>query len=299
VVEGALERRVATGDGANLVLFYGGEERGSLEPCGCPNRPRGGMPRLMAYVAASRAANPGQADLLVNGGYWLEDAMGLDGGLRADVPVMNAWMLKGVEAVGFDAVNLSYQDLPGVDPLEAMPPWSLSANIKAADGAPAPPTWQRIERGDLVIGVTGITEPGMTFVETPDYTITDPVEAGRAVLEEMKGEVDVMILLAFQAPEAARVLADEFPELDVVVDAAMHREFYEPFVQNNAVWVRSHYQTMRLGELRLTLDDGRVVEVLDRKIDLDPQVPDEDTLKGMMRDARKELEAAQVDLFGG
>jgi len=297
VVEGKVHERVST-EPAELVLFYGGEHKGSMETCGCPKRPRGSLPRLMSYLEASREANPGVPDLLLHGGYWLEDAMGLDGGLRDDVPVMNAWMLQGMDAIAVDVANLSFQDLPGVDPLEAMPEWAVSANVQAADGAPAPAPYRLIERGGVTVGVTAITQQGMTFVMTPDYTITDPVAGGRAALESMKGEADVLVLMAFQAPEAAKALAEEFPELDIVVDVNMHREFYEPFTINNAVWVRSHYQTQRLGELRLRLDGGDVIGVLDRKIDLDPQVPDQSELMGLVKQARKELAAVQEELYG-
>jgi len=212
--------------------------------------------------------------------------------------VMNEWMLQGMEALNVDVANLSFQDLPGVDPLEALPEWAVSANITSAEGTPAPAPYRLLERGDVTVGVTAITQQGMTFVVTPDFTITDPIEGGRAALEAMKDKADVLVLMAFQAPEAAKALAEEFPELDIVIDANMHREFYQPFTINNAVWVRSHYQTQRLGELRLTLDGGDVVGVLDRKIDLDPEVPDQSELMALVKQARKELTAVQEELYG-
>jgi len=297
VVEGKLDERIST-EPAELVLFYGGEHKGSMETCGCPKRPRGSLPRLMSYLEASRGANPDVPDVLLHGGYWLEDAMGLDGGLRKDVPVMNQWMLQGMEALDVDVANLSFQDLPGIDPLDELPDWAVSANVTASHGAPAPQPWRVLDRGGVKVGVTAITQQGMTFVMTPDYAVTDPLEGGRAALEAMKSEADVLVLMAFQAPEAAKALAEEFPELDIVIDVNMHREFYEPFTINNAVWVRSHYQTQRLGELRLRLDGGDIVGVLDRKIDLDPQVPDQSELMALVKAARKELAAVQEELYG-
>ncbi len=300
VIEGTLQTRVSTAS-ADLVVFYMGEHKGSLETCGCPKRPRGSLPRVGAYLNASRDANPDTRDLLVHGGYWLEDSMGVDGGLREDVPMMNSWMVQGLDAIALDAANVSFQDLPGLTALDQTPAWIVSANVTLIEGsdAPAPAPWRIIERDGLRIGITGITEAGVTFVPAPDYLIGDPFEAGLPVLQALAPQVDVMILLAFQASRAAKALAEAVPELDVVVDTAMHREFSDPFVVNQATWVRSHYQTMRLGELRLGLTKaGGVETMLDRKIDMDPEVPDAPELRALMKDARRDLERLQAELYG-
>lgn len=297
VIEGALETRVSTWE-ADLVLFYGGETKGSVETCGCPKRPRGSLSRLQAYLVASRAQNTGVPDLLLHGGYLFEDAMGLDGGLRADVPVLNTWMRTGIEALGVDAVNVAYVDLPGFQALEAAPDWGVSANVRGPDGR-APAAGRLLDADGVKVGVTGITTSGMTFVETPEYTVDEPVEAAVAALQDLSSQgAEVLVLLAYDAPAAAKEVAARVPELDVVIDTAMHREFYEPFVEGHAVWVRSHYQTMRLGELRLKLDDGRVVGHLDRKIDLDPEVPDDLEILEILVASRAAIGAAQEAVFG-
>ena len=47
----------------------------------------------------------GLPDVLVHGGYWLEDSVSFDGSLREDVSVMNRWMLDGLEVLGVDAAD--------------------------------------------------------------------------------------------------------------------------------------------------------------------------------------------------
>ncbi len=296
-VEGPLAQRLSTWP-ADLVIFYAGETKGSVETCGCPKRPRGSLPRLQAYLKASRAENPSVPDLLLHGGYLFEDAMGLDGELRADVPVLNDWMHRGIEALDVDAVNIAYVDLPAWQALESRPAWGVSANVTGpAERVPA--EGRLVQAGDLQVGITGITGPGMTFVETPDFQVADPVEHGVAALRSLHEQgADVLVLMAYNAPAAAKSIAAQVPELDVVIDTAMHREFYEPFVEGHAVWVRSHYQTMRLGELRLRLDGQHVVAHLDRKIDLDPELPDDDALLDLVVASRKAIGQAQEALFG-
>lgn len=295
-IDGPLAGRLSTSP-ADLVIFYGGEHKGSLETCGCPKRPRGSLSRLDAYVDASRAANPDVPSVLVNAGYWLQDAMGFDGKVREDVTIGNAWMVKGVRAVGWDALNVGYPDVAGLTTLapDDGPPLPLvSANVEG----PGIARWVIVDRGGVKVGITGITSAGETLTDIPGYTVNPPASAG-AVLDALAEEADVIVLLAYQATETAVKLAASRPTVDVVVDAALHREWQDPFyTPANAVWVASHLQTMRLGELRLDLDDGRVVGGLGRQIDLDPDMPDDPALLAMQKQARAELDVAQKALYG-
>ena len=106
--------RISPVDKASLVIYYSAEQQGDLGPCGCPNRPRGGLARMASYMDASRAIQPTPEGIVVNSGYWLEDAVGLDGKPRADVPTLNRWMTEGQTALGVDALNLSPHDMAGL-----------------------------------------------------------------------------------------------------------------------------------------------------------------------------------------
>lgn len=295
VIEGPLKSRLSTSP-AELVVFYGSEHKGSLETCGCPKRPRGSFSRLDAYVDASRAANPGVPAIVVNAGYWLQDAMGFDGQLRPDVTVGNRYMVEGVRALGWDALNVAYTDVAGLStlPSDDGPPLPLvSANVEG----PGINRWVVVNRGGLRVGITGITAQGATLSDLPGYTIKPPADA-KPVLAALAAEADVIVLLAYQATEVARDLAAENPAIDVVVDAALHRESADAFYVDRAAWVLSHFQTMRLGELRLRLSDGAVTGGVSRSIDLDPELPDDPALLALTKRARVELDAAQQALYG-
>jgi hypothetical protein len=85
--------------------------------------------------------------------------------------------------------------------------------------------------------------------------------------------------------------------VDVVIDTNLHREFSAPFRVGDAVWVRSHIQTMRLGELRLGITDGQVTWAMDRKIDLDDEIPSSRDSLLIAQTAREELDALQRTLY--
>ncbi len=300
VVEGPLSSRVSPLS-ADLVLHYGAEHQGSMETCGCPKRPRGSLPRLASYTNAAKAAHPDTPHLLLHGGYFMADDMGMDGELRADNPLRNKWMLAGLEQAAFDAINVSYHDLPGMEHLDALPGFLVSANVRATGNSPEPARSLIFEQNGIRVGVTGITQAGLTFVAAPQYKVGDPTSHAIEVLQELSPKTDVLVLLVYEVSEAIERIVSAVPDLDLVIDTRMYREFTPPIQVEGAVLTHTHYQTQRLGELRLKVKACRgSVEVLqDRKIDLDPEVPDEPKLMEMLLSARSELDTVQEELFGG
>jgi 2',3'-cyclic-nucleotide 2'-phosphodiesterase (5'-nucleotidase family) len=290
-VEGPLKQRLSAAP-ADLVVFYAGEQKGSMETCGCPKRPRGSLARLDAYVDAARGDTPA---VLVNGGYWLEDAMGFEGQGRPDVALMNQWMLKGVAEGGWDALNVAPNDLAGLSALDPAA-WSGLPVVSANVSGPGIRPYVVVERGGHRVGITGIAGPGVTLSDTSRWTVSDPATVG-PVLEELAGKADVVVLLAYKAEDAAKALARKH-DVDVIVETNAHREFVDPERVGSAARVASHYQTMRAGELRLTLEKGRVKAAVDRKIDLDPDMPDDPALAKLTRQAREEVDAVQQGMYG-
>lgn len=285
--EGSIQERIAATDQANLVIYYAGEQQGSLAPCGCPSRPRGGLPRMASYLEQS---SPG---IIVNGGHWLDDGLSLDGQPRADVPLKNQWMVRGLQQMNMAAINVGIHDITGISSLETGPPELplVSANIVG----PGIQTHIVIEHQNQRIGITGISNPGHTVISTPGYTRADPFSAAAEVISTI--DADVIILLSYLAPEAAKKLAKK-DLVDVVIDTGEHRTFDPPFRVNDAVWVRSHFQTMRLGELRLGLGESKVQWALDRKIDLDDSLPNQTDQSILAQEAEKDLSILEKKLFG-
>lgn len=288
IIEGTLSQRLSS-EAADLVVVYGGEQKGSMDTCGCPKRPRGSLPRIGAYVDALEQVKTPM--VLVNPGYWLEDAQGFDGAQRPDVAAMDRWMLKGMAELPWAGINLAPQDLAALASLKEE---SRSMPLLSANAQGAPP-YQILEVGSHRVGITGIAGNIVTLTD-PLYSLKEPGTAA-PVIEELSGKVDVLILLSYQASDAARRLAERYPTIDVVVDAASYRDHLPPVVVGNAVWVFSHYQTMRLGELRLSLKDGAVVGALDRKIDMDPSMPERSRLATMLRQAKAEIDLLQREIY--
>ena len=294
---GAARSRTAARDDADLVLFYGGEQRGSLETCGCPRRPRGSLARVAGYRQVAERGKGRPPTVLVNTGHWLEDTIGVDGTLRADVEIMNDWMLRGLEQGEWDVLNVSYRELPYLDGLKQFPDGAVSANAVPSTGrGPAP--YVLLEREGITVGVTGVTRPADTFLLPERFSLLDPVESLSELLPELAQKADLVVVLGFELSREEQHAIAGRGDVDVFIEASGYLEQWEPFVKGRTVWLRSHLETQRLGELRIKVGPEGIQSALDRKVDLDKAIPEPGSMSRISRTARKAIDQVQVELFG-
>ena len=285
VTAGTVTDRVVQNDDAKTVIYYMGEQEGSLAPCGCADRPRGGLARAAAYLAQS---SPG---VVINTGSWLDQGQGIDGRARPDSALKNRWMVRGLHAMGVDAIHVAFSDLSGLNTVDEDAPQLplVSANLTGPGIQP----FIIVEKSGQRIGITGISHPGHPNVATPGFERSKPLAAALPILEQLKTSTDVVILLSHGAADAAKKLA-KGGHVDVVIDSDDHRIFETPFRVGEAVWIRSHAQGLRLGELRMGPTQAWV---LDRKIDLDDQIADHPPLQSINKQAQSEIKALEKSLF--
>jgi 5'-nucleotidase len=286
--EGPARARVAYGDEPALALYYGGEHGGSMDTCGCPQVPRGSLARAATYLHASQRMNPTVPSVVVHAGGWLSDTIGDSVGISDDALVANNWMIDGLAAGGWEVFNVGSKDLPHLA-AHGFPEGAVSANLRPID-TEGPPTHIVLERGGLRVAVTGVSAPVRSLLAPEGFEALDPLQSLSELVARI--EADVVVVLAYQLPELAQEIA-RIEGVDVVVEAAEYRARYEPYAEGDTVWVRSRFQTERLGGLRLWFDDdGRLLAARDRVIDLDPAVRSEPTLARMARKARVDRDHA-------
>lgn len=266
VDDGGLRRRLAPRDDADLVLFTGGEQRGRLGPCGCPRVPRGSLARVESYVEATRRRDD-TPSILLNAGAFLM------AGSDVVADVTNRAMVDGLAASGWDVLNVTPTDLAGLQRLGLRPEGAVSANLGVDGWPPAVRTFATRAGTVAVTGVSG-----------GDPASADPVEAVRS----LEVDADVLVVLAWHVGERAEELL-RLPGVDVLVEADGFLERYPLWREGDTLWVRTHLQTRRLGELRLRVRDGQIAGALDRRIDLDDRIPDG-------RDSRRVADRATAEL---
>lgn len=219
------------------------------------------------------------------------------GELRPDVELMNRWMLRGFSRFKLDAANLSYQDLyyctyslnnsrlPELIKEAPLAAELISANAAPAAGkpitAPKPYIIREVSgtrlKSPLRVGFIGLTEayPGVVNPNS-GFTIEDPLKRIRQVLPEVRSKADLIVVLAYVNQETARKLAQENPDIDVILAANQMAQPVEAMREGKTVIAYAWQQTKSLGELRLYMDSsGKVVDYMNRYLALDKSIPDQ------------------------
>lgn len=145
--------------------------------------------------------------------------------------------------------------------------------------------YQIIERGGLRFGLVGIIgyDAFKYAADVGEVTFGDPIETAKAVAQRLKREekVDVVIALSHggvvKRPDGSLQgedlnLLEAIPELDVVIGGHTHSELREPILVGHRPVVQTGKYGEHLGELVLSLEEGRVTVESYRLIPVDDQI---------------------------
>jgi len=277
----------------------------------------GGLARSVSYIKAFKHRSNTEVPTLVvdAGNLFTDDRFSADQ-LPAEVMTKNKWVVKGYGDFHHDAANISYNDLPyltellkkdGYDKRVGEYPFIerlISSNIQPTDDqhrSPIPYVIREIalKRGDpgqkLRIGIVGFTEGKPTSqTEYQDvyagYRVSDPFEAAKKVLPELKQKSDFIIALAYMSLDRAQRLATENSEIDTIVGARQTSTMDEPQHFNRASITYAYNQTKYLGELRVYVKgDGSIENQLNRYVALDSVIPDDTGAEGVVTAAHTEF----------
>lgn len=217
----------------------------------------------------------------------------LDGGdLLTGTPLMEypvegvegGAMLQFLDAVGCDAWVLGNHELDrGWDNAARLVAQSsmpvLSANVRAAADPEAPgfPGMKRsmtFERNGVRIGVLGLTTDGLATLASPEtmshLTLAPFFEAAQAEVDELRGDVDVVVALTHNGLEHDRRLAAAVEGIDLIVGGHSHTALEEAETLGSTTIVQAGSHGRQLGIVRLRVSDNRLRSAGYQLVDLDP-----------------------------
>ncbi|WP_046225397.1 bifunctional metallophosphatase/5'-nucleotidase [Paenibacillus dauci] len=100
-----------------------------------------------------------------------------------------------------------------------------------------PPVWMRthqiIQKGTWKIGLIGATAPYGDFYDLLGWDVSEPVSSLRPLIDQLRSEVDLLVMLSHLGLSADQRLAEQLPEIDVILGGHSHHVLDRP------LWVGS------------------------------------------------------------
>lgn len=178
---------------------------------------------------------------------WLEGLMG-----RASFPVLSA--------------NVLRREIPDVD---------------GATGTPLGRPYVILERGGLRVGIIGLTT--QEYIQSLQVQVADPLEAARALLPEVAGRCDLLVVLSHLGYEMDLKLAREVPGIDLIVGAHSHTLVRRPVTVGGTLVVQAGAYAAQVGILEVTVEQGTITSHRYNLKRLDESVPTDPALEAAMR----------------
>lgn len=239
------------------ILLISGEQNGYPDPCGCTDGQLGGLGRRFHLCETIQAKGWPLARIdLGNLTRFRSDTS--RGGLKQDKIKFDV-ILEALGMMNYDAVALGAEDLRlGVMDtlatlLNSQPPKYpvfLAANVKPQAGLESTLSSIKIAKaGPVTIGITSVIDPAeLEQLQDADLSalkLTPPDDVLPAILEELKKQSQVRVLMVQGPFEEAKRLAEKFPGFDLVVGTS---EFEDP---------DEHAETVNDGKTLLVRNIGK------------------------------------------
>ncbi len=136
------------------------------------------------------------------------------------------------------------------------------------------------EIAGIKVGIIGVVTD-----ETPVSThpknvaglkFNSPAATVKKYIEELKGKVDIIIVLSHIGYHADRALAEKVKGIDVIVGGHSHTEILSPVMIGNTIIVQAWEHAKALGVLDLTLEDGKIIKHYGHLVEIKPETGKED-----------------------
>jgi 2',3'-cyclic-nucleotide 2'-phosphodiesterase (5'-nucleotidase family) len=274
------------GGGAHeLTILYTNDFHSAFEPIPAfwlPGSPRlGGAAQLAALIERERAASAGATFLFDSGDMFT----GTMSNLTHGEALMEMMALMRYDALGIGNHEFDYGWRVFDRASTRVPFPSLCCNIRhRGTGIRYSRPYAIFERGGVrvgVIGVMGLNAARFTIMpsKVAELEFTDPAAEARACVAELRGTVDVLVVLGHQGlpgamqsdaendPTVQRPLDKDLkfcadvPGIDVYIAAHSHHGLDQPIVHpgTGTLVTQTYGYGTRLGRIRLKVKDRKVV----------------------------------------
>ncbi|MBC7818617.1 MAG: hypothetical protein IAG10_17145 [Planctomycetaceae bacterium] len=250
-----------------LSVIVSCDTAGWIVPCGCSSKQAGGLLRRATYVQGIR----GGADVL------LADAGGAPGGTSPYDRAKFAAVLRGEVEMQTAAHNLGAAEAElGAKSLRSLAETTkapfVSSNVRDEQGQEIAATHRLVTVETRRVAVLGVLSPKFA---RGGLRVDDPAEAVLRLIPTLKGQFDLLLVLAYLPEDELEVFVARVPEADLVVGGPT-RQSIAPRRTGPTTWAATTNKGKFLVHLEQSARgaawDGKIVELNDTFADDAKQV---------------------------
>ncbi len=265
-------------------LIYSGNIDGELEPCGCSETGNmGGLKRHATVIDRLRAATPD---------VFAVSAGGLISAFTANEKLTAEYILKGKQALAYDAIGVQWSDLAYGEPF--LRPYALpwvATNLASDQFAPS----RTITKAGVKLAVFSWLDPQTAPDAAMHFGENRLSTDGKALVEEIRraktgGAVTVLLTTLPYAQ-----VKDEFDlnYVDILFVKAGYEVFGEPKLEGRTLVLQPGSRGMRIGQVTIMLDRGNRIASFEHTVHLmPPDVPDAPRMEAWYAEYNAKVKAA-------
>ncbi|MEW6556874.1 MAG: redoxin domain-containing protein [Elusimicrobiota bacterium] len=275
-----------------LAVFFTNSTNGFFESCDCPTHPYGGIVRRATYLTKQRQKYP--LNLLLDSGDILPPYC---------TDTMAEYLFKCYQLLNYDAVAIGDQELSYPGFVQNCTNYQLpfiSGNINYCEGDMCrfiAPHDKIIEKPNLKIAILSVTDEDVFALYPEELLKKLNILAVKDVLagflsENKRGvQFDLLILLSHSGLDIDKKIAEEIPEIDVIVGG--HSQTLidkEPLKIGKTFIVQAGQDGQNIGKLVLKFDITKKIASYQYEIvPLTKDIPDDPQVRNLINEYKQKI----------
>jgi 2',3'-cyclic-nucleotide 2'-phosphodiesterase (5'-nucleotidase family) len=172
-----------------------------------------------------------------------------------------------------------------------------SSPAEGFDETPYFSPYKMYRKGPFIIGVIGLGTD--EYIKTTQLEISDPAAAVSPLIEKLKKECDILIVLSHLGADKDEELAAKAPGIDVIVGGHSHTYLPQPRVAGGTIITQTGCWGEYVGRLDLEYREGKRAAYDYKLIPADFSVPEDPEIRSWLDERLYPLELAERLEAGG
>lgn len=187
--------------------------------------------------------------------------------------------------------------------VERLPFPALACNVfDEVTGEPLLHPYLIKEMQGMTAGIIGLTYPYVDITMPGNFSeglqFSRGVEEVRDIVNGMKGEVDVVVLVSHMGLPLDAKLATLVSGIDVILSGHSHDRVTKPIITGETLIVQAGSSSSFLGRLDITMDNGKVTDADYRLIDMDETIREDGEMKEIVQIAMEPYRMERETIAG-